>query len=264
MNLGLYTTCTKCNTTYSITLDLIQKSKGRVQCSYCLNIFDAYTTLKTSIPNQDNTEQNLLSKKIEGNLRKLVKKDLSKDKEINKNKNEHEGLIQTKFKYKPKESSDFLSFINILLFLMLVTQIIFWNRYTLVEYFPQSTYIFNNVCKYLKCNIKLPFSKKNLQIESSELNLIESGEKNIFELNILLRNTSKMKITYPKIKTIFKYKKPSDSIIKIFVPEDYIEKKSNIRTGIDPNKEFEIRLLLNFTNEKIIAFEVSLYNNQDL
>jgi predicted Zn finger-like uncharacterized protein len=120
----------------------------------------------------------------------------------------------------------------VLLFLVLVVQLAWWQRETVMVYVPGSHALYTDVCDQLGCTISPPRDIDGLQIESSGLRQVDGPHK--LELKLSLRNRMDVSLAYPALELTLLDDKNNVAIRRVLWPQDYARPGTIFAIGLPP------------------------------
>ena len=120
----------------------------------------------------------------------------------------------------------------VLLGLLLLVQLAWWQRETVMVYVPGSHALYVDVCDQIGCTIAPPRSISGLQIESSGLRQVDGPHK--LELKLMLRNRSDVALAYPALELTLLDDKSNVAIRRVLWPQDYARPGTIFAIGLPP------------------------------
>ena len=264
--MNLYTTCNACRTTFKVNTSQLRQSAGQVRCGYCKNIFDAFDTLtshvpknseklrKIPLPNKKTFEDHLQASSLGGEIVENVTQDDRQD-EIN--------LYETEFRMNPKSRRG-VYFWLILFFIGLAgMQGAFLKRQIIVEKYPIIYEKIISHCRIPECGSNYIDTTTWLDIESSDLVIIDSSGVKVAKLEALVRNKAFFTLRYPTVAIFLLDESGGVVSHKLFLPYDYVlEYDPNV--GFPPDSELVIDLKFNVDEGVITDYRMTLTPNQQI
>ncbi len=128
----------------------------------------------------------------------------------------------------------------VLLALLLIVQIAWWQREEVMVLIPDSHSVYVDVCDELGCNISPPRDIDGLQIENSSLRQIDGPHK--LELKLSLRNRVDVALGYPALELTLLDDKNNVAMRRVLWPQDYARPGTIFAIGIPPQSAVLVRL----------------------
>ncbi|WP_158935989.1 zinc-ribbon and DUF3426 domain-containing protein [Burkholderia sp. S171] len=122
------------------------------------------------------------------------------------------------------------SLIALALFVVLIAQIAWWQRETVMVYWPASQPLFVQACEQIGCVVAPPRDIDGLQIENSGLRQVDGSHK--LELKLSLRNRFDVAIAYPALELTLLDDKNNVAIRRVLWPQDYARPGTVIGAGL--------------------------------
>ncbi|VXC42276.1 conserved hypothetical protein [Burkholderia sp. 8Y] len=120
----------------------------------------------------------------------------------------------------------------VVLTLLLVVQLAWWQRETVMIYVPGSHAFYVNICDELGCTISPPRYISGLQIESSGLRQVDGPHK--LELKLMLRNRSDVALAYPALELTLLDEKSDVAVRRVLWPQEYARPGTIFAIGLPP------------------------------
>jgi predicted Zn finger-like uncharacterized protein len=122
------------------------------------------------------------------------------------------------------------SLIALALLVVLIAQLAWWQRETVMVYWPASQPIFAQACEKIGCVVAPPRDIDGLQIENSGLRQVDGSHK--LELKLSLRNRFDVAIAYPALELTLLDDKNNVAIRRVLWPQDYARPGTQIGAGL--------------------------------
>jgi hypothetical protein len=122
------------------------------------------------------------------------------------------------------------SLIALVLLVGLAAQVAWWQRETVMVYWPASQPLFAQACEQVGCVVAPPRDIDGLQIENSGLRQVDGSHK--LELKLSLRNRFDLAIAYPALELTLLDDKNNVAIRRVLWPQDYARPGTQIGTGL--------------------------------
>jgi predicted Zn finger-like uncharacterized protein len=122
------------------------------------------------------------------------------------------------------------SLIALVLVGALAAQVAWWQRETVMVYWPASQPLFAQACEQIGCVVAPPRDIDGLQIENSGLRQVDGSHK--LELKLSLRNRFDLAIAYPALELTLLDDKNNVAIRRVLWPQDYARPGTQIGAGL--------------------------------
>lgn len=149
------------------------------------------------------------------------------------------------------------AFVSLVLVVLLVAQLTWWRRETVMVYWPSSQSLFAEVCTYLGCQISPPRDIDGLQVEASDLRQIDGPHR--LELRVPLRNRYNIALAYPAIELTLFDEKNEIAIRRVLWPQDYAPPGTPIAAGLPPHTTQTMIVRLDSGNAVATNFRVQIF-----
>ena len=237
--MALVTRCPNCASAFKVTPQHLQMQEGNVRCGHCLQVFNGFTDLAT-IQELD------IDKPIE----------LSVENEETKKEIQNEILATetpaTTYTGEPKSYtfdaieapriSRIWALINILLVVVFIGQVIYFNRAELSFFAPSVRPYLEQYCEVLNCKIPPLQQTELLSIESSDMQNGGAKQKGVATLTAMIRNQAIFPQPLPSLELTLTDIQDRALASRIFIPGEYLEENSHLSDTIEPNKEISVTL----------------------
>jgi predicted Zn finger-like uncharacterized protein len=118
----------------------------------------------------------------------------------------------------------------VVLAITLVLQLAWWQRETVIVYFPHAQSIYATACEQIGCIVTPPRDIDGLQIENSGLRQVDGPHK--LELKLSLRNRYDVALAYPALELTLLDEKNNIAIRRVLWPQDYARPGTIFATGL--------------------------------
>ena len=122
------------------------------------------------------------------------------------------------------------SLIALVLFVAVIAQVAWWQRETVMVYWPASQQLFAQACEQIGCVVAPPRDIDGLQIENSGLRQVDGSHK--LELKLSLHNRFDVAIAYPALELTLLDDKNNVAIRRVLWPQDYARPGTTIGAGL--------------------------------
>ncbi len=149
------------------------------------------------------------------------------------------------------------AFVSLVLVVLLVAQLTWWRRETVMVYWPSSQSLFAEACTYLGCQISPPRDIDGLQVEASDLRQIDGPHR--LELRVPLRNRYNVALAYPAIELTLFDDKNEVAIRRVLWPQEYVPPGTPIAAGLPPHSAQTMIVRLDSGNAVATNFRVQIF-----
>lgn len=147
---------------------------------------------------------------------------------------------------------------SVLLLLVLAGQAAYYYRSDLAANYPGFRPALGQMCEALGCSVPLPQRPKLINVEASDLQIIDPTRPNMIQLTATLRNHAGYDLAYPALDLVLTNSKEHTLARRIFMPEEYLERGKNANSGIRANAEITVHLDLDTGNLGAAGFRLDL------
>lgn len=145
-----------------------------------------------------------------------------------------------------------------LMLLALVGQAAYIYRSDLVANYPAVKPTVEHICELLGCSAALPQRPKLINIEASDLQILDPARPAVIQLTATLRNHAGYDVGYPALDLVLTNTKEHTLARRIFLPEEYLEKDKDLKSGLPANAEATVRLDLDTGELGAAGFRLGL------
>ena len=147
---------------------------------------------------------------------------------------------------------------SVLLLFAVAVQAAYFYRSDLVANYPALKPAVEHMCELLECNAPLPQRPKLINIEASDLQILDPARPGVIQLTATLRNHGGYDLGYPALDLVLTNTKEHTLARRIFLPEDYLEKGRDVKSGFPANAEITVRLDLDTGELGAAGFRLGL------
>jgi predicted Zn finger-like uncharacterized protein len=147
--------------------------------------------------------------------------------------------------------------IALVLFVALIAQIAWWQRETVMVYWPASQQLFAQACEQIGCVVAPPRDIDGLQIENSGLRQVDGSHK--LELKLSLRNRFDVAIAYPALELTLLDDKNNVAIRRVLWPQDYARPGTVIGAGIAARSALPVIVRLDTGDAVAANYRVQIF-----
>jgi predicted Zn finger-like uncharacterized protein len=117
-----------------------------------------------------------------------------------------------------------------LLGVLLLVQLAWWQRETVMVAWPDSQSLFVKACSHLGCKVEPPRDIDGLLVEPSDLRQIDGPHK--LELKMPLRNRFDLALAYPAVELTLLDENNNIALRRVLWPQDYVKPGTPIAAGL--------------------------------
>lgn len=158
----------------------------------------------------------------------------------------------------PRRGSRGLRAGSALMVLAMAGQAAYFYRSDLVANYPTLKPAVERICELLECSAPLPQRPKLINIEASDLQILDPARPGVIQLTATLRNHAGYDLGYPALDLVLTNTKEHTLARRIFLPEDYLEKGRDVKSGLPANAEVTVRLDLDTGELGAAGFRLGL------
>jgi len=148
--------------------------------------------------------------------------------------------------------------IGALLLVGLIGQSTYLFRDQLAARMPQFKPALVSACAKIGCTIDLPMKIDSISIEANELQAVDPA-RNLFSLNLLLRNRSDTVQAWPNIELTLNDANEKAIVRRVFAPHDYLNASVSPAQGFGSDQEQPVKLGFELLQLKASGYRVYLY-----
>ncbi|SIT44411.1 conserved hypothetical protein [Paraburkholderia ribeironis] len=149
------------------------------------------------------------------------------------------------------------SAVAVLLVIVLLAQLAWWQRETVQVYFPRSQIVYAKACAQLGCQITPPHDIDGLQVEPSDLRQIDGPHK--LELRMPLHNRFNVALAYPAIELTLLDDHNNVAVRRVLWPQDYVPPGTLISAGLPAHTTQTMIVHLDTGNAVASNFRVQIF-----
>jgi predicted Zn finger-like uncharacterized protein len=147
--------------------------------------------------------------------------------------------------------------VALVLAVLLVAQLAWWRRETVMVYWPGSQPWFADVCGALGCQISPPRDIDGLQVEASDLRQVDGPHR--LELRVPLRNRYNIALAYPALELTLLDDKNNIALRRVLWPQDYAPPGTAIAAGLPARATQTMIVRLDTGNAVASNFRVQIF-----
>lgn len=185
--------------------------------------------------------------------------------ESKRSRNKHENEAPTnlfEWEFKPAPAvrrTGLWMTLSSLLFICAVAQAGYFFRNDLMIRFPQLQPVYQSACDWLSCKIELPRLADQLNIDASDLQLVDPSRPNIVQLTALVRNRAGVPVQYPAFELTLTNAQQQVVARRIFMPADYLDNPAKAGAGLGGHQELAVNLYLDTGSLRAAGYRIYLF-----
>jgi hypothetical protein len=145
-----------------------------------------------------------------------------------------------------------------LLALVLGGQAAYLYRGDLAARYPGLKPYLVQFCDLLRCTLAPPQRPRQIAIEASDLQALDSARPGLIQLTATLRNHAGHDLGYPALDLVLTNTREHTLARRIFLPKEYLERERDVAAGIPANAEITVRLDLDTGDLNPAGFRLDL------
>lgn len=147
---------------------------------------------------------------------------------------------------------------SVLLLFALAAQAAYFYRSDLAVNYPGLKPALTQMCQAVGCGVPLPQRPKLINVEASDLQIIDPTRPNMIQLTATLRNHAGYDLAYPALDLVLTSSREHTLARRIFMPEEYLDRGKNVKSGIPANAEITVHLDLDTGSLGAAGFRLDL------
>ncbi|WP_042302529.1 DUF3426 domain-containing protein [Paraburkholderia kururiensis] len=145
----------------------------------------------------------------------------------------------------------------VVLFVLLLAQLAWWQRETVMVYWPASQPLFARACAQLGCTVAPPRDIDGLQVEPPDLRQVDGPHR--LELKMPLRNRFNVALAYPAIELTLLDSQNNVAIRRVLWPQDYVRPGTRISAGLPAHTTQMMIVRLDIGNAVASNFRIQIF-----
>jgi hypothetical protein len=141
--------------------------------------------------------------------------------------------------------------------LVLIAQASYFFRVEIAARLPLLKPALEYSCQMLECDLPLPQHADLIGIESSDLNA-NPNHAGWITLSALLRNRASYAQAFPSLELTLTDSQDKPLARRTFRPIEYLPQKEDQPTGLRPNRELALKLILDTSDLKPMGYRLAL------
>ncbi len=265
--MSMVTSCPGCTTTFRITPEQLKHRAGKVRCSKCDRVFDAFKTL-ASLPDDMPSMTDGAANSVSGQRERLHEAARSSVSESPSSPMQETldigptatGVATSLSTTAAGTGSKRLLWIVVVVVLLmaLLLQLAYAFRASIAAAWPASRPTLERVCAQLGCDVPLPRRTEQLAIESSDLQA-DPKRPNTVILTATLRNRGNGVVAHPALELTLTNAQDQAIAKRIFQAADYLAEPSIAARGMGGMSEVGVRIALDTGELKPAGYRLFLF-----
>lgn len=158
----------------------------------------------------------------------------------------------------PRRGSRLWGLGSVVLLFALAAQAAYFYRSDLAVKYPGLKPVLAQMCVVVGCGVPLPQRPKLINVEASDLQIIDPARPSMIQLTATLRNHAGYDLAYPALDLVLTNSREHTLARRIFMPEEYLERGKNVKSGIPANAEITVHLDLDTGSLGAAGFRLDL------
>jgi predicted Zn finger-like uncharacterized protein len=271
--MSFVTKCAGCGTTFRVTEQQLQAHNGKVRCGTCMAVFDglkALVTLPGPAPQDVSLEAAVPAAEPAGfELEPVTPAVAPQPDAARAAEPAHEArdygpapqqLSLDEQLYPEASRRGARSWMAgvVLLALALAGQAAYFYRGEIAAQYPVLRPHLVELCGLLRCAVAPPQRPKQIAIEASDLQALDTSRPGLIQLTATLRNHAGHDLGFPALDLVLTNTKEHTLARRIFAPAEYLDRGRDIVAGLPANAEITVRLDLDTGDLNPAGFRLDL------
>lgn len=124
---------------------------------------------------------------------------------------------------------------------------------------PQARPVYEQVCRWMSCEIGLPRLADQLNIDASDLQIVDPGKPNLVKLTALVRNRARVPVEYPAFELTLTNAREQVVARRVFMPAEYLAGEVQRDTGLPGRQELSVNLYLDTGSLRAAGYRIYLF-----
>ncbi len=266
--MSMITRCPSCSTLFRVTQEQLQAHNGQVRCGSCKTVFDGFKALASLPDPVPEAEQRAAADELAHFARKPVEPATAAASGMPATVGEEkyygpapeqltldEDLFADPYRERRRRM---WAAGAALLIVLLAAQAAYFQRAELAAQYPGLKPYLVLFCDLLDCTVAPPQRPKQIAIEASDLQATNPARPGLIQLTATLRNHAGHELGYPALDLVLTNTKEHALARRIFLPQEYLERGRDARSGIPANAEITVRLELDTGELNPAGFRIDL------
>lgn len=149
------------------------------------------------------------------------------------------------------------SLLALALIVLLALQLVWWQRESVMVYWPASQPLYQQVCAQLGCHVSPPRDIDGLQVQPSDLRQVDDPHH--LELKVPLRNRFQVALAYPAIELTLLDRQNNVVLRRVLWPQDYAPPGTRIDAGLPAHSTQTMIVRLDTGNVVASNFRIEIF-----
>lgn len=145
----------------------------------------------------------------------------------------------------------------LVLLVLFAAQLSWWQRETVMVYWPASKPLYDQACQQLGCRVLPPRDIDGLQVEPSDLRQVDDPHH--LELKVPLRNHFNVALAYPAIELTLLDHQNNVVVRRVLWPQDYVKPGTRIEAGLPARTTQTMIVRLDTGNVVASNFRIEIF-----
>lgn len=266
--MSMITKCPSCSTLFRVTQEQLQAHDGQVRCGSCRTVFDGLKVL-ASLPDPVAEAHQTAAvdepayfalKPVEPATAAAAGMPATVGAEKHYGAAPEQPTLNEDLLADPyQEPRSRLWAVGVaMLIVLLAAQAAYFHRAELAVQYPGLKPYLVQFCDLLDCTVAPPQRPKQIAIEASDLQATDLARPGLIQLTATLRNHAGHDLGYPALDLVLTNTKEHALARRIFLPQEYLERGRDARSGIPANAEITVRLDLDTGELNPAGFRIDL------
>ncbi len=124
---------------------------------------------------------------------------------------------------------------------------------------PQAKPVYQQICRWLSCEIGLPRLAEQLHIDASDLQLVDPSKPNLVKLTALVRNRARVPVEYPAFELTLTNAREQVVARRVFVADEYLAEGVRKEEGLPGRQELSVNLYLDTGPLRAAGYRIYLF-----
>jgi len=271
--MSLVTKCAHCGTTFRVTQQQLQAHNGKVRCGTCMTVFDGLKALVTlPEPAPDAPPQaaagagGVAGFELSPAVPAAITTAPAAPRQLEAAHEEPDygpapeqlSLDDQLYPGEQRRGARWWAVGAALLAFALGGQAVYLYRADLAAQYPGLKPYLVQFCDLLRCTVSPPQRPKQIAIEASDLQAMDTARPGIIQLTATLRNHAGHDLGYPVLDLVLTNTKEHTLARRLFTPREYLERGRDVMAGIPANAEITVQLDLDTGDLNPAGFRLDL------
>jgi predicted Zn finger-like uncharacterized protein len=270
---GLITQCPACGTHFRIAPEQLQAHQGQVRCGRCMTVFDGLRALAALPETAPDAAAGHAGETGAFRLEPVEPAQMAAPPQGTPARAPEAAAAGKEFGPEPEQLSldeelfadpaqmrrDRLWAVGAaLLVFVLVGQAAYYYRAELAVNYPVLKPYLVKLCDALQCKVLPPQRPRLISIEASDLQAVDPARPGLIQLTATLRNQAGHDLGYPALDLVLTNTKEHTLARRIFLPKEYLERGTDVASGLPASAEITVRLDLDTGDLSPAGFRLDL------